>query len=1123
MSLKIISGRAGSGKSTYMLNDMPENENTIYVVPEQFSFSAEKMIIKTFGTVGLGNPHVLSFMRLADLIFSKYGSPEFISDTASYEMLVSYCANSITPENLRLFDGLVKKSELSQTASSIITTFKRYCITPQALSAAIEKTDDVLLKKKLGDSLVIYEEYLKELGAANLSDRNDTLTVLANILSDSDCDFLDDKHIYIDQFTDFDPSEYECIKVMLQRARRVTVALCTDGSSQFDTVNRTYNRLISLAEECNIPVEPTTELTQAMYGAKPMIKHLEKCYFDDFSVPFAGDDGSISVFCGKNKFSEIHNVAREIVRLVRDEKLRYRDISIIARNSEEYKGTIDRVFPFYDIPVFADRKTPIAGHSITMFFTAILDIALGGFSYENVFSYIKSPFSPLTRQEADEIENYCLAAGIRPYSWKNPFTIKCGAYNPENSVKRDRYTPEKLLYINSLREKVYLPLSGLITKLRQKSTVCEFCTCLFEFFTEIKLEYKINYYAQQLENNGENLYALQTKQVYNILIEIFNDICAVLGDKILSLREFRNTISVGLQSVEISTIPSSSDCVTLGSIDRIKGHGAKVVFLVGVNSGVFPAHPTESGLFTDEDKHLLAELGIEMPPNLLQMAQSEQLLIYDALTCAGERLYISYAAADNSSNAMIASEIVDRLRGIFPDIKCTDDLLSLPDDISMITSKKAVFDLLAAKIREYRLDSKPLSPAMSAAAGYFSKDKIYSPLLKQAISMTYYTNSVREIDSGLVREVFGNEMKTSISRLETYNKCPFSFFAKYLLKLEPKQNFEVNVSDSGSFLHDFLDSFSVFISTQTDKNGNPYTWKTIDNDFIVLHTPHVLQEILAGVNPHMFELPRIKAMFMRLCRAAQQAAFAIKRHLEKGSFIPLGYEISFDEDGTFKPTKITLANNSTVILRGRIDRADEVVVHNSDGSSGKFVRIVDYKSSDKTVSLSNVYHGLQLQLFVYLSNLCDNGYSPAGILYCNLKDPILKVSSRDSEDDIRTSRESERRMSGIVLDDEEMYTHMGGDSVIGTKKFVNANNFNAMFRHLKRVVKNTAEKIYGGSYPIKCTSDACTWCEYAQLCRFDSAFSGCTMADNEKIKDDEIWQLLEEEDRKEDGLNEVDG
>ena len=101
-------------------------------------------------------------------------------------------------------------------------------------------------------------------------------------------------------------------------------------------------------------------------------------------------------------------------------------------------------------------------------------------------------------------------------------------------------------------------------------------------------------------------------QVYNILVDIFNDICTVLGEKTLSLREFHTTILAGLQAVEIGTIPTSSDCVTVGSIDRIKGHGAKAVFIVGANSGIFPANHTESGLFLDDDKFEKLQESINM-------------------------------------------------------------------------------------------------------------------------------------------------------------------------------------------------------------------------------------------------------------------------------------------------------------------------------------------------------------------------------------------------------------------------------------------------------------------------------------------------------------------------------
>lgn len=1100
MSLNLILGRGGSGKSTFMLNDMNTDSGALYIVPEQFSFSAEKKLIERFGVVGLGNPQVSSFMRLADQIFAKYGSLNFIADNASYEMLVSYCANSIEPGKLRLFDGLVKKSELAETASSVITTFKRYCITPKQLEYAIENTDDALLRKKLTDSLVIYKRYMNELDEAGVSDRNDTLSVLSNILSDDSCDFLDGKDIYIDQFTDFDPSEYLCIKAMLVRAKSVTVALCTDDEMQFETVNRTYRKLVNLANECSVRVNKETVLPDAMISAKPMIRHLEKCYFEDTVFPFCGTDGSIEIFCAQNRNTEIHNVAKNIVRLVRDNKMRYKDISVIARDAELYKSITERVFPLYNIPVFIDRKLPLSGHSIALFVTSVLDIAVSGFSYENIFSYIKSPFSPLSEKESDELENYCIAAGIRPYAWSRPFTSALGAYNPQNDINKGGMTEEHLAEINKLREKVYNPLEELIKKLKSKSTVKELCTYLFDFFDLLNVEKTVKKAAIELEERGENLYALQTIQVYNILVEIFNDICGVLGCKVLTLNEFRTTVLAGLKSVEIGTIPSSGDCVTVGSIDRIKGHGAKVVFLVGVNSGVFPLSPAESGLFSDDDKIALEKLGLEMPPTLSLLTQSEQLLVYDALTCAGEKLYISYALSDNGTNALMPSEIVDRIQMLFPDIPHSDDL---SQDNNSITSKKAVFDLVVSALNKHLTEGKPLSDEISGAAYYFSNDPEYAPLLKQAVDMTNYSSAPSRVGPWLVKRAVGEEMKTSITRLETYNKCPFSYFAKYILKLEPKQTFEVTTSDSGSFLHDFLDSFSALITNSKDADGKQLTWKTIDNDFIKINTPLVLSEVLSSVNSKMLEIPRTKALFDRLCRSAEHSVHSVRRHIVKSDFIPLGYEISFDDDGSFKPTKITLDDGITVTLRGRIDRADEF-----EFESGKFVRIVDYKSSEKTLSLADVYKGVQLQLFVYLSNLCDNGYKPAGILYCNLSDPIVDVSPRLSEDEIIQKRFEELRMNGIILSDSGMLEHMGGTEILKSKKTATAKDFNNMFRHLKRTIKKTAQSIYDGNFPAICSKDNCTWCDYAQLCRAEIGSAG--NSEKSTMKDDEIWTILEE-------------
>ena len=101
-------------------------------------------------------------------------------------------------------------------------------------------------------------------------------------------------------------------------------------------------------------------------------------------------------------------------------------------------------------------------------------------------------------------------------------------------------------------------------------------------------------------------------------------------------------------------------------------------------------------------------------------------------------------------------------------------------------------------------------------------------------------------------------------------------------------------------------------------------------------------------------------------------------------------------------------------------------------------------------------------------------------------------------------------MSGIVLSENDMAEHMGGTQTLKTKKTATAKNFNSMFKHLNKVIKNTAEDIYGGQFPIRCTRDACTWCEFNALCRFEDSFAGCSVRDDEKLKDDEVWAILEE-------------
>lgn len=77
MGLRLIYGRAGTGKTTYCFNKIKENinkNNKIYIItPEQFSFTAEQKLLETLNTDSVINAEVINFNRMADRIFTEVG------------------------------------------------------------------------------------------------------------------------------------------------------------------------------------------------------------------------------------------------------------------------------------------------------------------------------------------------------------------------------------------------------------------------------------------------------------------------------------------------------------------------------------------------------------------------------------------------------------------------------------------------------------------------------------------------------------------------------------------------------------------------------------------------------------------------------------------------------------------------------------------------------------------------------------------------------------------------------------------------------------------------------------------------------------------------------------------
>lgn len=1104
--LRIITGRSGSGKTDEIFRMMKSSESPIYIVPEQYSFAAEKKITRVFGMSGMGNPEVYSLKRLAYHFEELYGGNTCEDLSKAGRIMVMYDVTKKRADELTLYGTSARKGDMAQTGAVIISTFKKYKVTKEKIENAIEKTENTLLRKKLYDCKLMREAY-DEFLADGYRDGEDVLERLCVNIQNTD--YLNGRDVYIDAFQAFTPLEYSVISNMLQKAKLVTVALCAnEGEEVFETANRTRKNLIKTAENARVEYAGEINLRGSMYTACDELKILEKS-FSNPEIVFGDKTERIRLHRAKTVSSEIENAALEVERLCRDEGYRYRDIVIVARDAQKYARDIKRVFSRFGIPVFMDQKTPLSGEAAAVFLLSAIRVITSGWRNENVFTYMKTAFSPLEAYESDALENYCLAAGVTRKDWRSDADWKMPL-----SVKEEQADENYLDTINDLRRRLVKPIKNLEGKITGRRTGREMSVAFYDFVNECGIEEKIEHVASEAEKRGDGDVANRMRQVYDLIVGVIESFDNGFCNRKLNSDEFAQILAAGFESVEIGSIPPITDSVCVGSIDRARSHGAKNVIIIGAREGEFPLTPKETGVFSNADRRELEKYDIEWPPDTMGKIYMEESLVYSALTCASDNLYISYSEEGENSNP---SSVIKRVYRVFPNAYVSDEVEGdSPSD--SIANAKSTYEKFARKYAEYK-NGEDVDEKWLTALDYYKNAPEWKDKVREIEKYTTYENKSALVREELLKARYGNELTTSVSTLEKYVKCPFSYFAQITLGLKERKALMVTAADSGTFLHEFVDMFGKGL----EEDGK--TWRDIDSSYIDSKTEKITMELLDGLNRHLLESsPRIRHLFAELKRIAKRSVTVLSEHMKKGKFEPLGYEISFDRDGKFKPMTIDLPNGQKAVLRGRVDRADML-----ETQKGKFVRIIDYKSGNKKFSLSNIYHGFDLQLAVYLTAVCENeGAKPAGMLYFRIDDPVIEAPATESDAAIAKEIAKKLKMDGLVLADEEILeamdeNYMAGSSVINVKtkkdgSFTEASDvasdsdFEAISRHAKRVVKNLATEILSGCSNIQPVKGACQWCSMKSLCGFDVSIKGVSYKQTEKINDkDALLKIIEEE------------
>ncbi len=933
MSLQFILGRAGTGKSNYCYQEIKQNidgKNKIYIItPEQFSYMAEKKLLEIIGKQAVLNAEVLTFNRMADRINAEIeGKTEKQITKSSKAMLI----HSILKENKQDFTFLGNSNENLSLAIKGITEFKKHGVEKENIEQNLENIEDIQLKLKLQDMQKIYVEYENKIQNEYI-DEDDKLTKLAKNLELSE-EFRN-SYIYIDEFAGFTHQEYEILRSLMKKAKKITITSCIDSletiqdTSIFYPNKKFIDKITKIAEEEKINIEEPINLKDTYRFKNEELKHLEANIYENRYSKYSRNPENINLFLAANPYSEIEYIAKQIVKLVRDEGYKYSDISIITKNVENISSIAKAVFSKYEIPIYIDGKEELSQNIAIKYVLGILEIFAKNWSQESVLGYIKLGFCDIEKQDIYKIENYIKKWGIKGLK-KHKEEWKLG----DN---------EEAEQINIIKEKIVAPLFKFKEKLSRKNTAQEISKEIYLFLEENDFYNKLNKKILVLENHNELRLASDYKLSVENLISVLDEIVTFFKDNKITFERYSELLKTGLSYRELGSIPQTIEQVVLGDVDRSRSHKVKAVFILGMNDGVFPSINKNEGFFNDKDREILKDLGLELAKGTLEMLFDEEFNIYKALTTAEEKLFLSYASSDKDGASLRSSAIITKIKKMFPNLKEESDVVKKHTEIS---STKSTFDELLYNLREYKNGEK-ISPVWFEAYKWYEENETWKNKLENALQGLKYTNKAEQINQENIEKLYGKTLKTSISKLEQYKECPFSFHLKYGLKLKEADEFKLKSIDTGSFMHDIIDAFFEQIKEEELKSLCKEEIKAIVYDIIE-------EKLKLRKNAIFTSSSKFIVLTNRLKKVVAESIYYIVYQMQNSDFNVLGNEVEFTKK----------MDNIEVV--GKIDRID--VANNEEGS---FIRIIDYKSSSKSLDLNKMVTGLQIQLLTYVDIMAE--------------------------------------------------------------------------------------------------------------------------------------------------------
>ncbi|MDF2946281.1 MAG: helicase-exonuclease AddAB subunit AddB [Bacillales bacterium] len=1157
MSLRFILGRSGSGKSNYILEDIktklkenPLGDPIILLVPDQMTFQTSYELISSDDVKGTVRAQVLSLKRLAWWLLQETGG---LTRTHINKVGVWMLLRKIIEDNKDSFNVYRRAAEQTgfiEQVEQVIREFKRYELSPSSL-ADIEnkiKLSDISLQQKLGDIKLIYDQFEKEIAEKYL-DGQDYLDLLAEKIPQAN--YLKNAEIYIDGFHDLTPQELKVISALLANVKRVnitlTVELPQNGILQpmdlFYMTWETSIQLVNLAKENKIKIESPLFLSteNGRFTNAKSLAHLEKNY-DIRPIVTYNEVPEIEIFSAGSRRAEVEAIAREIIHTVRRDNLRYNEIAVLVRNADEYNSLIKTVFFDFNIPMYIDEKRKMKHHPLIELIRASLDIFKSNWRYEAVFRCLKTDLLITSNEDAkhlrekiDFLENYCLANGIKGSKWTSNSRWKYGRFLNSFDNRSVQTTKEKEVEdeLNHLKNIIATPLISFFDRFKAAESIKDKCYVIVEFLEECNIPEKLDKWRIESEGTGDLNSAIEHQQAWKAVMELFEQMVEVVGNDTITTEGFIKIIESGIEGLEFSFVPSALDQVLIANFDHSRFSKIKTAFVLGMNEGVFPRQVKDEGVLKTEDRELLESNGIKLGFSSRQKILNDHTAIYLALTLPSEKLYLTVPLADEEGSALIPSMYIRQIKEMYPLIK---DRFVSHDPMDIKEDGQEHFIINARGTLSYLI--RVLQRCKKGESGFEIWKAVYNSYAinrfkdvnLDVLDGLFYKNNYLNLPIELNEKLYGKTIEASVSRIENFFTCPFKHFSNYGLQLREREEYTLQRHQVGSLYHECIRLMFVKLRNEgkswSDLTANDA--RGLAGACLEILTPKFYNEILMSSNKYKYVTKRLEKVLMKV-------AEVIREHSLRSEFKPYAMEEPFGAGKRIPEISLSLEHNFDMSLRGRIDRIDIAQVNDK-----KYLRILDYKSSNKKLDLNEVYYGLALQLVTYLDLVVDNSKSwlgesaeAAGVLYFPMINPVLSMKNEADEAKIKDDIFKKFKMRGLLLSNEEVLKLMDIETKEKGSPVVNiyykkdglsdSESYDTIdegsLMNLRKFTRNqfvtAGNKIVCGdvtAYPSRYKSNmACSYCEYKFVCQFDRQMEANKVNNLRAHKKNDLIEMINKE------------